>query len=64
AVQFRRAGGALGAAGAALGLASCAVLWRHHVFPPRGVGASFAVGAALVLLALARERSRSSERAR
>ncbi len=34
AVQFRRAGGALGAAGAALGLASCAVLWRHHVFPP------------------------------
>ena len=53
----RRTRSPLVPAGTALVLAACPFFYRHHVFPPRGVLALLAIGAGLVLLAVADERA-------
>lgn len=54
AVLWLRTRSWLALVGGALGAAACEPFLRHHVFPPRGVLALVAIGAALALLELSR----------
>jgi hypothetical protein len=54
AVLWLRTRSPLALVGGALGALACQPFLRHHVFPPRGVLALVAVGAALALLELSR----------
>ena len=55
-VLWRRTRSPLALVGGAVGGLACYPFLRHHVFPPRGVLALVAVGAALALLEAARGR--------